>query len=84
MFRENLTSSIPVDQNMVEKINIFPIGLLDIQYICFSDNLVFFIPMVKLADVISQWMEQVYLFSFQYVSQDPTGPSWQGKYILPD
>jgi hypothetical protein len=29
-------------------------------------------------------MEQVYLFSFQYVSQDPTGPSWQGKYILPD
>jgi carboxylesterase type B len=47
-------------------------------------DLVFFIPMVKLADVISQWMEQVYLFSFQYASQDPTGPSWQGKYILTD
>jgi hypothetical protein len=31
MFREKLIPSIPDVQKMVEKINIFPIGLLDIQ-----------------------------------------------------
>lgn len=37
-----------------------------------------FVPMVKLADIISQWMNKVYTLSFEYISQNITGPDWIG------
>ncbi|VDI79849.1 acetylcholinesterase [Mytilus galloprovincialis] len=37
-----------------------------------------FAPMIKLADMISQWMNQVYTLSFEYISQNVTGPDWIG------
>ena len=44
-----------------------------------ESDIIFYVPMVRLADLISKWMEQVYLLSFEYVSQNLTGPLWQGK-----
>ena len=44
-----------------------------------ESDVIFYIPMIKLADLVSKWMDQVYLFSFEYISQNLTGPDWQGK-----
>lgn len=38
----------------------------------------FFAPMIKLADMISKWMSNIYVLSFEYVSQDIPGPDWIG------
>lgn len=43
-----------------------------------ESDVIFYIPMIKLADLVSKWMDQVYLFSFEYISQNLTGPDWQG------
>jgi hypothetical protein len=40
----------------------------------------FFAPMIKLADKISKWMSNIYVLSFEYVSQDIPGPDWIGNY----
>jgi hypothetical protein len=48
-------------------------------------DIVFFTPMIKLADVISERSKEVYILSFEYVSEHLTGPDWQGiinKYIV--
>ncbi|VDI79855.1 neuroligin [Mytilus galloprovincialis] len=47
-------------------------------YAQMGSDLIFFAPMVKLADLISEWMKRVYMLSFEYVSQNLTGPQWQG------
>ena len=39
-----------------------------------------FAPMIKLADMISKWMSNIYVLSFEYVSQDIPGPDWIGNY----
>ena len=44
-----------------------------------ESDVIFYIPMIKFADLVSKWMDQVYLFSFEYISQNLTGPDWQGK-----
>lgn len=36
--------------------------------------------MVKLADLISRWIDDVYLLSFEYISEIMVGPDWQGMY----
>lgn len=47
-------------------------------YAQMASDVIFFAPMVKLADMISEWMKRIYLLSFEYVSQNLTGPDWQG------
>lgn len=47
-----------------------------------ESDVIFYIPMIKLADLVSKWMDQVYLFSFEYISQNLTGPDWQGKMTI--
>ncbi|XP_052093636.1 neuroligin-4, X-linked-like isoform X1 [Mytilus californianus] len=37
-----------------------------------------FAPMMKLADMISEWQKNVYTLSFDYVSQNVNGPEWIG------
>ncbi|XP_052093646.1 acetylcholinesterase-like [Mytilus californianus] len=37
-----------------------------------------FVPMMKLADMISEWQKNVYTLSFDYVSQNVPGPEWIG------
>ncbi|CAC5378154.1 NLGN [Mytilus coruscus] len=37
-----------------------------------------FAPMMKLADMISEWQKNVYTLSFDYVSQNVPGPEWIG------
>lgn len=41
-------------------------------------DIVFFTPMIKLADMITERSKEVYILSFDYVSEDLTGPDWQG------
>ncbi|CAC5367486.1 NLGN [Mytilus coruscus] len=47
-------------------------------YLHMDADLVFFMPMIKLADMISEWMEDVYVLSFEYISQNISGPDWIG------
>ncbi|VDI49368.1 neuroligin [Mytilus galloprovincialis] len=37
-----------------------------------------FVPMMKTADMISEWQKNVYTLSFDYVSQNVPGPEWIG------
>lgn len=44
-----------------------------------SADIVFFMPMIKLADMISEWMKDVYVLSFEYISQNISGPDYIGN-----
>ncbi|XP_076083759.1 neuroligin-4, X-linked-like [Mytilus galloprovincialis] len=41
-------------------------------------DLIFYTPMIKLADIVSRWLNKTYLLSFEYISETPSGPLWQG------
>ena len=41
-------------------------------------DIVFFTPMIKLADMITERSTDVFILSFDYVSEHLTGPDWQG------
>ncbi|XP_071145286.1 neuroligin-4, X-linked-like [Mytilus edulis] len=47
-------------------------------YLHMSADIVFFMPMIKLADMISEWMKDVYVLSFEYISQNISGPDYIG------
>ncbi|XP_063408489.1 cholinesterase 1-like [Mytilus trossulus] len=48
------------------------------QFLQILGDIDMFAPMTKLADMISKWMNEVYTLSFEYVSQNVTGPDWIG------
>lgn len=56
--------------------------LLKFQALQMIGDIDMFAPMIKLADMISQWMNQVYTLSFEYISQNVTGPDWIGNAVF--
>lgn len=53
--------------------------IISFQYLHMNADIVFFMPMIKLADMISEWMKDVYVLSFEYISQNISGPDYIGN-----